>query len=143
MDASHGEAPGTASICRVAQWEGSRPRGDVSEPEILRSAHELDITRTIASGGMGTVYEALPHGAAGFSKTVAAKTIRGRYARDPGFVRLFIGEARLERVPGSYIRVFREIACRDEMTAGLFGEGDPPHPISSERLGDVDVWGGR
>jgi serine/threonine-protein kinase len=67
----------------------------VTELERLCSVRDLLITRPIASGGMGAVYEAQLRGVAGFSKTVAVKTIRERFARDSEFVRLFIGEAKL------------------------------------------------
>ena len=63
--------------------------------EILTAAHELRITRLVSHGGMGSVYEALQHGAAGFHKTVAIKTIRKFLAADTEFTRLFIGEAKL------------------------------------------------
>ena len=53
------------------------------------------IVRPIAEGGMGAVYEALQDGVEGFNKTVAIKTIKGRFAADAEFVRLFIGEAKL------------------------------------------------
>ena len=53
------------------------------------------ITRRIASGGMGAVYEARQLGVEGFEKTVAVKTIVRGYADDPEVRRLFIGEAKL------------------------------------------------
>ena len=49
----------------------------------------------IADGGMGTVYLAEQLGADGFTKTVGIKTIRKKWATDPRFRNLFIGEARL------------------------------------------------
>jgi eukaryotic-like serine/threonine-protein kinase len=63
--------------------------------ELLRAAHEYQITRLIAHGGMGSVYEARQSGAAGFAKTVAIKTIRRQLAADTEFTRLFIAEAKL------------------------------------------------
>ncbi|MCK5376794.1 MAG: protein kinase, partial [Acidobacteria bacterium] len=44
---------------------------------------------------MGSVYQAQQLGNAGFSKTVAIKTILDLFAADEEFVRLFIGEAKL------------------------------------------------
>jgi len=51
--------------------------------------------RTIAAGGMGSVYEARQLGAAGFEKRVAIKTILPEYSDDQRFVELFIQEAKL------------------------------------------------
>jgi serine/threonine protein kinase len=55
----------------------------------------LELVREIASGGMGTVYEALQEGADGFRKRVAVKSLRPELSRDPGFVGMFIDEAKL------------------------------------------------
>ena len=54
-----------------------------------------EMTRTIAEGGMGVVYEAVQRGAGGFTKTVAVKLIREEYSTIPEFQKNFIGEARL------------------------------------------------
>ena len=53
------------------------------------------MTRRLAEGGMGAVYEAKQFGAEGFQKTVAVKTILESFSTNPEFVRLFIGEAKL------------------------------------------------
>jgi len=49
----------------------------------------------IASGGMATVHLGRLLGPAGFSRTVAIKRMRAQYARDTGFVSMFLDEARL------------------------------------------------
>lgn len=54
-----------------------------------------EMTRTIAEGGMGVVYEAVQRGAGGFTKVVAVKLIREEYSTIPEFQKNFIGEARL------------------------------------------------
>lgn len=54
-----------------------------------------EMTRTIAEGGMGVVYEAMQRGAGGFTKVVAVKLIREEYSTIPEFQKNFIGEARL------------------------------------------------
>ena len=54
-----------------------------------------EMTRTIAEGGMGVVYEALQRGAGGFTKVVAVKLIREEYSTISEFQKNFIGEARL------------------------------------------------
>ncbi len=53
------------------------------------------LKRKIASGGMGSIYEAEQIGAEGFIKKVAIKTILPTYAKKESFVSSFIGEARL------------------------------------------------
>ncbi len=54
-----------------------------------------EVVRTIAEGGMGTVCEAVQHGAGAFEKTVAMKFIRSEYAKVEEFRSNFIGEAKL------------------------------------------------
>jgi serine/threonine-protein kinase len=51
--------------------------------------------RKIADGGMGEVYEAIQCGADGFEKVMAVKRIREELLKDPEFVDMFIGEAKL------------------------------------------------
>lgn len=53
------------------------------------------MTRKIAEGGMGLVYEAQQHGAGNFRKVVAVKLIREEYSAIEEFQKNFIGEARL------------------------------------------------
>ena len=53
------------------------------------------IVREIASGGMGTIYEALQLGANGFAKRVAIKTLLPRFAANKRFIDMFIDEAKL------------------------------------------------
>jgi len=62
---------------------------------IFEDVHRYRLTRRIAEGGMGTVYEAVQHGVEGFEKKVAIKTILPTYNGRPEFLRLFIGEAKL------------------------------------------------
>ena len=63
--------------------------------EKIVGSREYRIVRLVADGGMGSVYQAQQLGNAGFSKTVAIKTILDLFAADEEFVRLFIGEAKL------------------------------------------------
>ncbi len=53
------------------------------------------IVRLLAQGGMGSVYEAVQHGACGFQKRLAIKVIRPNYATQKEFIENFIGEAKL------------------------------------------------
>ena len=53
------------------------------------------ITRTIAEGGMGVVYEGLQRGSGGFRKRIAIKLIREEYSQFEEFQNNFIGEAKL------------------------------------------------
>lgn len=66
-------------------------------PAIKHIFNELryEMTRKIAEGGMGVVYEAQQHGAGNFRKTVAVKLIREEYSAVEEFQQNFIGEARL------------------------------------------------
>jgi hypothetical protein len=49
----------------------------------------------IASGGMATVHFGRLRGEAGFSKTVAVKSLHPEYARDREFVAMFLDEVRI------------------------------------------------
>lgn len=62
--------------------------------ELGFSAH-CDIIKTIASGGMGSVYLAEQGGTADFRKTVAIKTIRGDLLKNKRTHNMFISEAKL------------------------------------------------
>ncbi len=55
----------------------------------------LKLTRKIAEGGMGTVYECLILGPEGFEKVAAVKMIKERFSKDADFVGRFVGEAKL------------------------------------------------
>jgi serine/threonine-protein kinase len=61
----------------------------------LSNEISYDLTRKIAEGGMGVVYEGVQHGAGNFKKRVAIKLIREEYSSIEAFQRNFIGEARL------------------------------------------------
>ncbi len=54
-----------------------------------------EMTRKVAEGGMGVVYEAVQLGAGNFKKVVAVKLIREEYSAIEEFQNNFIGEARL------------------------------------------------
>ncbi len=54
-----------------------------------------ELTRLIAEGGMGVVYEGRQHGTHSFSKVVGIKLIKEEYSAIPEFRANFIGEARL------------------------------------------------
>ena len=55
----------------------------------------LRVVRRIASGGMGTVSEAIQLGAGGFEKRVAIKEILRSSVHKPGFEEMFVDEAKL------------------------------------------------
>jgi serine/threonine protein kinase len=61
----------------------------------LFDTYRYRIVREIASGGMGTIYEAMQLGANGFAKRVAIKTLLPRYAANKRFIDMFIDEAKL------------------------------------------------
>ena len=56
---------------------------------------QYELTRKLAEGGMGMVYEAVQRGSGNFRKIVAIKLIREEYSSIPEFQKNFIGEARL------------------------------------------------
>ena len=56
---------------------------------------QYELTRKLAEGGMGLVYEAVQKGTGNFRKTVAIKLIREEYSSIPEFQKNFIGEAKL------------------------------------------------
>jgi serine/threonine protein kinase len=66
-------------------------------PSIKHIFNELhyEMTRKVAEGGMGLVYEAVQLGAGNFRKVVAVKLIREEYSAIEEFQNNFIGEARL------------------------------------------------
>lgn len=61
----------------------------------IQDEFRYEITRKIAEGGMGVVYEAEQYGARGFKKPVAIKVIKQHYAGEKMFIENFIGEAKL------------------------------------------------
>jgi serine/threonine-protein kinase len=68
---------------------------DGNEMDVIPGETEYTLQQKIASGGMGSVYEAVQSGAEGFTKTVAIKTILPRYTDNAEFTDMFIGEAKL------------------------------------------------
>lgn len=67
----------------------------VEPSQWISDVNRYRITREIARGGMGIVYEAVQVGAQGFEKRVALKVILGDLTSDREFVEMFIGEAKL------------------------------------------------
>ena len=51
--------------------------------------------REIAAGGMASIHLARQLGPVGFGRTVAVKRLHPHYAREPGFVAMFVDEARI------------------------------------------------
>ena len=58
-------------------------------------SYHFKLSRLIAEGGMGNIYEAILAGNEGFEKRVAIKMVREEYSNAKDFVNLFIGEAKL------------------------------------------------
>lgn len=61
----------------------------------FQDSYHFQLTRKIAEGGMGVVYQARLFGAEGFEKEVAIKTIRSDISNSNDFIKLFIGESKL------------------------------------------------
>ncbi len=61
----------------------------------IQDEFRYEITRKIAEGGMGVVYEAEQHGVKEFVKRVAIKVIKQQYVGEKTFMENFIGEAKL------------------------------------------------
>ncbi len=64
-------------------------------PHDIPSVTDYRLIRKIATGGMGTVYEAEQYGTEGFVKKMALKIILPKYTDNHEFVDMFIGEAKL------------------------------------------------
>src|SRR5881628_2139250 len=69
-------------------------RSVASLKHIFNELH-YEMTRKLAEGGMGVVYEAEQLGAGRFRKVVAVKLIREEFSAIEEFQKNFIGEARL------------------------------------------------
>ncbi|MBI2980711.1 MAG: serine/threonine protein kinase [Deltaproteobacteria bacterium] len=77
---------------RIFHHDDKLPETPLKE---FRDAYHFQLTRKLAEGGMGIVYEARLFGAEGFEKQVAIKTIREDISGSTNFIELFIGEAKL------------------------------------------------
>ena len=94
-----------SSIISVARTKDNEDVGANDDDPDVRDTDEAPgdifatttyrLKRTIAIGGMGTVYEAEQYGAEGFIKTVVIKAILPKYSSNAEFVEMFIGEAKL------------------------------------------------
>lgn len=60
-----------------------------------RIADKYELVQVAGTGGMATVWRAVQHGAAGFSRPVGIKRIRPELAYQRDFVKMFIEEARV------------------------------------------------
>ena len=67
----------------------------MASPKHIFNELHYEMTRKIAEGGMGLVFEAVQLGAGNFRKVVAVKLIREEYSAIEEFQNNFIGEARL------------------------------------------------
>lgn len=63
--------------------------------EPVRAIGRYTLHVEIASGGMATIHLGRLNGLAGFARTVAIKRLHATFAKDPGFVAMFMDEARL------------------------------------------------
>ena len=71
------------------------PDAEVGAARPGRRLGRYELCAEMARGGMASVFLGRAHGLAGFEKLVAIKTIHPRYARERGFVDMFLDEARI------------------------------------------------
>lgn len=64
-------------------------------PTKLQQPTAYSLVRCLGVGGMGSVYEAVQHGAVSFTKRVAIKRIHPEVVKRPEFLQNFVGEAKL------------------------------------------------
>jgi DNA-directed RNA polymerase subunit RPC12/RpoP len=83
-------APASTPSSRMPS--SSRP-GEPHEPPVRIKRYE--VIRSIATGGMATVYLGRVVGAGGFERLVAIKVMHPHLAQDPALVAMFFDEARL------------------------------------------------
>jgi len=67
----------------------------MNELKTINDNNIYKITRKIAEGGMGSVYEAFQMGVHGFKKTVAIKVLLPELSEDSRFIDMFIDEGKL------------------------------------------------
>jgi serine/threonine-protein kinase len=79
----------TAPATRVARARRRRPATQ------LATIGRYELIVELARGGMGAVYLCRHAGEAGFQRLYALKLIHEHLARDPGFVAMFLDEARI------------------------------------------------
>ncbi len=80
---------------QLAPSKGDARLTVVSSIKHIFNEIHYEITKTIAEGGMGVVYEAIQRGTGKFAKKVAIKLIREEFSAIREFRNNFIGEARL------------------------------------------------
>lgn len=66
---------------------------NTSKSKIIANKYEL--VEIAGNGGMATVWRALMHGAAGFTRPVAVKRLLSKFANNPTFLDMFVEEARV------------------------------------------------
>lgn len=72
-----------------------KPDTHLSKQSTIQDTNTFQLSRKIAEGGMGAVYEATQLGSDGFAKRMAIKTILEDFTNNDEFVEMFIGEAKL------------------------------------------------
>jgi hypothetical protein len=92
--------PGLFSICTLASGRDRALCRFVGSLQHIFNELQYEMTRKIAEGGMGLVYEAVQLGAGNFRKVVAVKLIREEYSAIAEFKNNFIGEARFTVIGG-------------------------------------------
>ena len=92
------DAPPDAITVMEARTRAPAPSEEAEADELsgnIFGSVTYYLKRRIATGGMGSIYEAEQFGAEGFIKKVAIKTILPKFAEKASFVSSFVGEAKL------------------------------------------------
>ena len=90
---------------------------------------DYEIVKQLRVGGMATLYLARRHGAAGFSRRVALKMIHPHLVTQPGFLEMFVDEA----------RICSQISHPNVVHVEEFGVLDGVHYLAMEYLDGCSV----
>ncbi|WP_428267889.1 serine/threonine-protein kinase [Haliangium sp.] len=82
-----------------------------------RIAGRYELEQVAGEGGMATVWRALAHGAAGFSRVVAVKEIKSEYGALQSYVDMFVEEARVgsDLAHPNIVQVYDFLEFRDRL----------------------------
>jgi serine/threonine protein kinase len=103
---------------------GEVPTAQAEQPAGAVVFGQYHILELIGAGGMAEVYRASSVGPGGFVKPVVIKRVKPKHARDPGFISMFVDEAKLSA----------RLQHPNIVTVFEFGEIDGHHYIAMEYI---------